>query len=137
MINDEIMERVFNKMREENEAIAEARKNNIDAWDVAELFLGRCGRMLSGSKVAPEGQTIVWNANICTKTHGKIWFGDFNVTKEYDKLKELAEALGESVYVLREHDARFENELNPLFDEAVFVMFFVDNGGELKNVETK
>jgi hypothetical protein len=37
------------------------------------------------------------------------------------KVVALAEALGEKLYVLREHDARFENEANPKLDKAVYV----------------
>ena len=69
-----------------------------------------CGRMVSGSKRAPEGQRCIWNANVVTKSGGKVWFGDLNLTKEGKLLKEVAEAIGEPIYVLREMDARFETE---------------------------
>jgi hypothetical protein len=84
--------------------------------------LGMCGRMLSGSKSgydkAHPGNVVVFNANVCTKKLGKIWFGDIDVTRDEAKLKELAGKLGEPVYVLYEQDARFENETNPKFDMA-------------------
>jgi len=94
----------------------------MDAWDIAEQYLGHPGIMLSRSKVAPEGQKVVWNANVCTIGHGKVWFGDLNVTTSIDELSNLAFHLNTPVYVLREMDARFENENNPLFDEAVIVV---------------
>lgn len=94
--------------------------SEIDAWQEADDILGMCGAMLSGSKIAPDGVRIVWNANVCTKEHGKIWFGDFNLTQNATKLVELANKLNTRVYILRERDARFKNEDNPLFDEAVY-----------------
>lgn len=51
----------------------------------------------------------------------KIWFGDLNKNDEntLEQLKVLAMLLKEPVYILRETDARFENESNPQFDKAV------------------
>lgn len=68
------------------------------------------GRMISGSKRAPEGQVCVWNANVITKSLGKVWFGDLNLTNDGEKLKLIAEKLGEPLFVLREHDCRFTTE---------------------------
>ena len=87
--------------------------------DVVDEILGPCGKMLSGSKIAPPGQNVVWNANVCVGSR-KVWFGDLNVTKSEDKLKALAKLAGEPVYVLREMDARFNNEAKPLLENAVY-----------------
>jgi len=73
-----------------------------------------CGRMVSGSKCAPEGQRCVWNANVIIKSQGKVWFGDLNITKEGKILKEVAEVIGEPLYVLREMDCRFETALDDI-----------------------
>lgn len=73
-----------------------------------------CGRMVSGSKRAPEGQRCVWNANVVTKSGGKVWFGDLNLTKEGGLLKEIAAEAGEPLYVLRELDCRFETASDPV-----------------------
>lgn len=75
-----------------------------------------CGRMLSGTKIAPKGQYCVWNANIVVKSNGKIWFGDINLTKDSAALNKVADAAGEPLYILREMDARFENEGKPTDD---------------------
>lgn len=114
------IQNVLEKLKLRDLEIQQDRDSKWAIWDVAETILGYPGRMLSGSKTAPKGQRIIWNANICTKEHGKIWYGDFNITLESDKLAELAKTLGVKVYVLYEHDARFKNELNPLFSEAVY-----------------
>lgn len=72
------------------------------------------GRMLSGSKISPPGQTCVWNANVVTRSMGKVWYGDLNLTKDGDKLKAIASEIGEPLYVLREMDCRFETEGDPV-----------------------
>jgi|FAXJ01.1.fsa_nt_gi hypothetical protein len=66
------------------------------------------GRMLSGSKISPKGHKCVWNANIVTRSQGKVWFGDVDITKDGPLLKEIAGKAGEPLYVLREMDCRFE-----------------------------
>lgn len=79
----------------------------------------RCGRMISGSKISPKGERCVWNANLCTKSKGKFWFGDLNLVRDLEQLQLAAFEQGESVYVLREIDARFQNEASPRFENAV------------------
>ena len=76
------------------------------------------GRMLTFSKSIyleenPEN-LIVFNANILTEKQGKIWFGDLDVTKDFNKLKEVADTLNENLYILRESDARFGKENEPI-----------------------
>ena len=66
------------------------------------------------SNKSPTGNICVWNANIVTKSSGKIWFGDLNLTKEGDRLKKIAAEIGEALYVLREKDCRFDTEKNPI-----------------------
>jgi hypothetical protein len=61
---------------------------------------------------------VVFNGNVCTDD-GKIWYGDLDITKDEDKLTELASKLGCRIYVLREHDGRFDNEDAPLLGQAV------------------
>ncbi len=93
-----------------------------EKYVAAEEVLGVCGRMLSGSKTVYRNRypdnVVIFNANICTKA-GKIWFGDTDVTLDEPKLKALAAALGEKIYVLREMDGRFDSEANPKLDLAV------------------
>jgi len=89
-----------------------------DAYLEADSLLGACGRMLSAGKIQREGQDVVWNGNVCVKSLGKIWFGDIDLIGSNDDLTQLATKLGEPVYVLREMDARFNNEKKPLYDQA-------------------
>ena len=71
-------------------------------------------RMISGGKTSPAGSKCVWNANLVSPTQGKVWYGDLNLTKDGDKLKEVAKAAGETLYVLREMDCRFGTENDPI-----------------------
>lgn len=76
--------------------------------------IGNLGRMISGSKSGyrmsnPDGEPI-FNGNIIVNGEGKVWYGDLDVKKEADKLQNAANKLGKPIYILREHDARFENE---------------------------
>ena len=77
------------------------------------------GRMISGSKIAPKGHVCVFNANVCSKSRGKFWYGDLDLTADERDLRSLAEKLGEEIYVLREMDARFDTEDAPRFEKAV------------------
>ena len=88
----------------------------------------RVGRMISGSKIAPKGHVCVFNANICTKKGGKFWFGDLDITDDAEQLRALAAEKGEDIYILRERDARFTNEANPLLENAVAI---VSPGGQI------
>lgn len=85
--------------------------------DMDDLFLRHglmMGRMIAGSKsgycsMFPD-HIVVFNANIITEKSGKIWHGDLDITIEEDKLKKVSSKLGEPLYILREHDARWGNE---------------------------
>jgi hypothetical protein len=78
----------------------------------------RPGRMISFSKKEPKGHICLFNANVCIKSAGKIWFGDLDLMADAKELARLAKEKGETVYVLRERDARFQNEKSPIFENA-------------------
>lgn len=98
-------------------------------------YLGAPGRIISASKGQYKYDNpdnfVVFNSNLCTKK-GKIWHGDLDLTVDEDLLKKVARALNETVYVLYESDARFENEKNPKLENAVY---FTD--GEVVNIGNK
>jgi len=76
------------------------------------------GRMIGASKSTycqeHQGELVIFNANVLTRTHGKIWYGDLNVTLDFDNLKNVADQLGEDLYILMEGDARFGYENKPI-----------------------
>lgn len=87
---------------------------NDTLFEIFEKHRLLCGRMISAGKRGPEGHLCVWNANVITKSHKKVWYGDLNITKEGNKLKEIAKEIGEPLYVLREYDCRFDTEDDPI-----------------------
>ena len=76
----------------------------------------RDGRMISGSKSGyasrNKGNVIVFNARICTISEGIIWWGDLDITKDEEELKNVAERIGETLYILRESDAWDQESVN-------------------------
>ena len=89
-------------------------KNDINMLMEAENLF--CGRTISAYKDAPKGCVCVWNANLISPSAGKVWYGDLNLTRDGKKLKNIAKIRGETLYVLREHDARFGTEDNTTED---------------------
>jgi len=97
--------------------------------------LGPEGKMISHSKSSyiqgnPEN-LVIFNSNVCID-EGKIWFGDIDITIEYDSLSDLAMEIDKTVYVLREMDGRFENEETPLLGMSV-IKFLPKGGHELSD----
>ena len=99
----------------------------LECNQISKMFMDRGlvpGRLISMSKSGYSNQypthLALYNANVVTEKYGKIWYGDLDLTTEYKKLKELAKEIGETLYVLYEMDARFENEDNPLIGKAVW-----------------
>lgn len=72
------------------------------------------GRMIGGSKShycqEHPKDLVVFNANIIISEYGKVFFGDINLSEEYLVLREIAECLDTTLYVLWEMDARFGSE---------------------------
>lgn len=100
---------------------------------VAVKILGFSGKMISPSKSGyisknPEN-LVVFNSNVCTE-EGKIWHGDLDVTLSYGSLSELSKETGQTIYVLREMDGRFEYESSPQIDRSI-IKFFPEGGHEV------
>jgi hypothetical protein len=105
-----------------DEMTAQDGVREMTAQDRVREILGCPGRLLSMSKSEYSRRhpthTIVFNANLCARSHGKLWYGDIDVTADKKILKKVAEALGEKIYVLSEMDGRFENEEVPIYKNA-------------------
>lgn len=61
-----------------------------------------------------QGDLVIFNANIVTEKRGKIWYGDLSIMLDFDNLKNVADIIGEDMYILMEGDARFGCENNPI-----------------------
>ena len=86
----------------------------LDFTEVFEKHGLRMGRMVSGSKSGYYSQhpknVVVFNANIVIPKQNKVWYGDIDITLERGKLQAVADELCRDLYILREHDGRFDNE---------------------------
>ena len=93
--------------------------------------VGYDGKMISGSKsgyrnIYPKN-FVLFNANICiaekkllTTKGKKIWWGDIDITKSRNALREIALETDTDIYVLSEMDGRFENEKTPIIKNFVY-----------------
>jgi len=85
--------------------------------DFAEVFERhglRMGRMISGSKSGymeryPDN-LVIFNANVITKNGGKVWYGDLSFPPDTEIMQSICNTLRTNLYVIKEMDARFENE---------------------------
>jgi len=76
------------------------------------------GDMLSSAKwkysLSFPNHLVVFNANVLTKSHGKVWYGDLDISMSHARLKKIAEQVGEPLYILHESAARFGEENKPI-----------------------
>ena len=74
-------------------------------------------RMISGSKSGYRGRypknDVVFNANIFTPTHGRVWCGDLDITFDNKVLQEICNEIGEEMIVVSEMMGRFGAENRP------------------------
>jgi hypothetical protein len=113
--------------------------------DMYHLFMSNhlmMARMIGGSKTGymemhPDNK-VVFNANILIPSKGKIWHGDLDITRDKENLQNVAKALEEDLYILREHDARWGNEEKPtkhLLPLAVEIIKCEENGDNSRSTE--
>lgn len=57
---------------------------------------------------------VFFNANAIIKSLGKVWYGDIHIERDEGALKDIAAKLREPVFILREMDARFGAEEQPV-----------------------
>jgi len=84
------------------------------------FYSGRHYGSKSGYSMRLPKNVIIFNANMCTKEHGKIFHGDIDITKEEKQLKKLAKRMGVDLYLFYEMDARWETSHNIDFEKALF-----------------
>ena len=95
-----------------NQKINYNNKKNMEEIFIKKGFMP--GRLISGSKSWYRSQfpdnEVYFNANIFIPGEGKIWYGDLDITRDYETLEEIASLLKEDLFILSEMDGRFENE---------------------------
>lgn len=102
----------------------ESSKHNLIS-DMLVKLVGHQGKMIGRSKskyaLKHKSNCPIFNANICIKEEPyKVWYGDIDLTLSRNVLREIAIETITDIYVLRETDARFENEKNPLFHRFAY-----------------
>jgi hypothetical protein len=103
----------------------------INPTSISSSILGFEGKMISFSKSGyrqenPEN-LVIFNSNIIQKTekgYEKIWYGDLDITLDYEKLVRISEWLDTEIFVLYEMDARFDRESDPNVLNFVASAFF-------------
>jgi hypothetical protein len=92
------------------------KRGYLSVAEIFEMHGFNLGRLISSSKVLYHQENpdhiVYYNANIFTEK-GKVWYGDLDITKDEEALKEVAKKVG-TLYVLREMDGRFGNETLPI-----------------------
>jgi hypothetical protein len=89
------------------------RKRLTHAFEVQGLPMGRCFGSKSGYANAHPKHDFVPNANVFSKRGGKLWFGDLDLECDRPALERVARHLRCRLYVLSEHDGRFEEASRP------------------------
>jgi len=72
------------------------------------LPLGRCFGSKSAYREANTKCEFVPNANVISKRDGKVWWGDLDLVRDSAVLEKIARLLRCRLYVLGEHDGRFD-----------------------------
>lgn len=92
--------------------------------DKLEEKLGICGRLISGSKSGYRNRyplnVAIFNSNLIVDGV-KVWYGDIDITKRRNDLRELAVELDKDLIILYETDGRFEYENKPRVDQYVYI----------------
>lgn len=76
---------------------------------------------------------VYFCANIVTREHGKIWWGDLDLTKDADRLQKAADAIAANLYILNEMDYRHHNESRPFHEvQSVAVQVYEPHKQEVQ-----
>jgi hypothetical protein len=77
------------------------------------LGSGRCFGSKSGYRNSHPQSVFIPNANVFSRKHGKIWWGDLDLHQDKAALERIAHQLRTRLYVLSEFDGRFEKAERP------------------------
>jgi len=120
-----LVESIKNEFKQINKEREMTREENIrNLKEFIKKGLGYEGRMISYSKSnyikANKFNVVAFNANMCIAGE-KIWHGDLDITKDVIALSNIAKIAGETIYILNEMDARFENEEDFNINSAIAI----------------
>ncbi len=84
-------------------------KTQSEVFASVGLPLGLCLGSKSGYRRAHREHFFVPNANVFCRPYGKVWWGDLDLWRDAAALERAARRLHCRLYVLHEHDGRFDN----------------------------
>lgn len=80
------------------------KEDEIELKSVAYKYFGLSGKSITmdpkSYRATYPNKTIVFKGNIVTKNGTLLWFGDLNITDEEEKLMNLSDEIGTSIYIL-------------------------------------
>ena len=80
-----------------------------EAFKAHGLSFGRSFGSKSAYAAAHPKAEAIFNANVFTGKQGKVWWGDLDLARDKPVLEKVARKIRCRLYVVREHDGRFEN----------------------------
>lgn len=89
-------------------------KPATDVFDAVGLARGRRFGSKSGYRKMNQRHFFVPNANVFCRSHGKVWWGDLDLWRDARRLEQAAQQLRCRLFVLQEHDGRFDKAELPL-----------------------
>ena len=84
-----------------------------EAFKAHGLTMGRCFGSKSAYARNNPRREFIPNANVFTKQHGKVWWGDLDLMRDKPALEKVAHRLRCRLYVLRELGGRFDEATQP------------------------
>lgn len=89
------------------------RQKATQAFERCGLPMGRCFGSKSGYRSTHPKCDFIPNANVFSRRGGKVWFGDLDLERDRPALELVARRLRCRLYVLSEHDGRFDKAARP------------------------
>jgi hypothetical protein len=89
------------------------RKRATQAFESQGLPMGRCFGSKSGYRNTHPKCDFIPNANVFSRRGGKVWWGDLDLLRDRRALELVAQRLRSRLYVLSEHDGRFDEAVRP------------------------
>jgi len=89
------------------------RKEATQTFESHGLPMGRCFGSKSGYRAMHPKCDFIPNANVFTRLGGKVWFGDLDLERDVPALERVARRLRSRLYVLSEHEGRFDEATRP------------------------
>ena len=92
-----------------------------------DLGAGRCFGSKSGYRSSHPRCIFLPNANVFCERFGKVWWGDLDLRRDKPALERVSRRLRVRLYVLSEHDGRWENA-ESAFSDVLYRAYWCTGG---------